>query len=169
MRKLSLLVASAASVATLAALPAHAVTLVAGGGWTSFNFGATTTDPLTFTLSAPSVLEITDAFVDGDQFDFTINSVDQGPTSTPTDDGTNIGSDYTAAYASPLYTHGTYALGAGVYSVTGVVIAHATDFPGGGGAAAQLTAVPEPASWALMLVGFGALGFAARRRRAIIA
>ena len=28
-------------------------------------------------------------------------------------------------------------------------------------------AVPEPQSWALMLVGFGAVGFAARRRRAV--
>ena len=27
--------------------------------------------------------------------------------------------------------------------------------------------VPEPASWALMLVGFGGLGMAMRRRRAV--
>lgn len=31
------------------------------------------------------------------------------------------------------------------------------------------SAAPEPASWALMLVGFGALGYAARRKRAAIA
>jgi PEP-CTERM motif len=29
----------------------------------------------------------------------------------------------------------------------------------------EATAVPEPASWAMMLLGFGAVGFAARRRK----
>ena len=32
----------------------------------------------------------------------------------------------------------------------------------------QVSAVPEPASWGLMLIGFGALGFIARRRAAKI-
>jgi hypothetical protein len=31
------------------------------------------------------------------------------------------------------------------------------------------TAVPEPATWAMMLLGFGAIGFAARRRRRLLA
>jgi outer membrane lipase/esterase len=30
-------------------------------------------------------------------------------------------------------------------------------------------AVPEPASWGLMIAGFGAVGFALRRRRALLA
>ena len=29
----------------------------------------------------------------------------------------------------------------------------------------QATAVPEPATWAMMLIGFGAVGFAMRRRQ----
>lgn len=33
-----------------------------------------------------------------------------------------------------------------------------------GAATAQVSAVPEPATWAMMLVGFGAIGFAARSR-----
>ncbi|WP_404711638.1 PEPxxWA-CTERM sorting domain-containing protein [Sphingomonas sp. MMS24-J13] len=32
-----------------------------------------------------------------------------------------------------------------------------------------MSAVPEPASWGLMIVGFGALGGAMRRRRAVVA
>ena len=35
-----------------------------------------------------------------------------------------------------------------------------------GAAAATVTAVPEPAGWAMMLVGFGGLGVILRRRRA---
>ena len=33
----------------------------------------------------------------------------------------------------------------------------------------SLTAVPEPATWALLLAGFGMVGYAARRRRAMVA
>ena len=33
----------------------------------------------------------------------------------------------------------------------------------------SITAVPEPSTWAMMLVGFGGLAFAARRRRASVA
>ncbi len=38
-----------------------------------------------------------------------------------------------------------------------------------GGLLTPPPAVPEPASWALMLAGFGTLGMAMRRRRSIIA
>lgn len=34
--------------------------------------------------------------------------------------------------------------------------------------AVNITAVPEPASWALMLMGFGGLGFAMRRRKVAV-
>lgn len=45
---------------------------------------------------------------------------------------------------------------------------HTTSFPGGE-IRAQLAAVPEPGSWALMLAGFGAIGFALRQRRRVTA
>ncbi len=53
----------------------------------------------------------------------------------------------------------------GTYSETAV---YTLNFAGGAagqvGASAQLSAVPEPATWAMMLVGFGAIGGTMRRR-----
>jgi hypothetical protein len=45
---------------------------------------------------------------------------------------------------------------------------HSTTF-GGGEIRGFLVAVPEPASWALMLLGFGAIGLAVRRRQTSLA
>jgi hypothetical protein len=45
---------------------------------------------------------------------------------------------------------------------------HTTTFPGGE-IRGFLIAVPEPASWLLMLIGFGAIGVAIRRRRLSLA
>ena len=43
---------------------------------------------------------------------------------------------------------------------------HTTQFPGGE-IRGFLATVPEPASWMLMLLGFGAIGFALRRRQSL--
>lgn len=40
-----------------------------------------------------------------------------------------------------------------------------TNFAPGGEIRGNLAAVPEPATWAMMLLGFGAMGFALRRRK----
>ena len=50
-------------------------------------------------------------------------------------------------------------------SVLGDVIANSTNNFGGSQGTFNLTAVPEPATWAMMLVGFGGLGMAMRSRR----
>ncbi len=61
-----------------------------------------------------------------------------------------------------LYTLADLGLTAGTFTLT---------IEGTRGASPQIgghvdaTAVPEPATWALMLLGFGAIGFAARRSR----
>lgn len=45
---------------------------------------------------------------------------------------------------------------------------HSTQFPGGE-IRGFLVAVPEPATWAMMLIGFGAMGWSIRRRRPSLA
>jgi hypothetical protein len=149
---------------------ASADVLTVGGGWDAFTFftvGSPFATDFSFTLTGPAVFKVTDAYIDGDQFDISINGVDQGPTSAPVDDGTQIGNDYDAAFASPSYSHGSYLLGAGVYDVTGTVIQNATGYSSGGGAAelSLPSGVPEPAAWALMLAGFAGLGLALRKAR----
>lgn len=42
---------------------------------------------------------------------------------------------------------------------------NAPGIQGGSGTGGMITAVPEPGTWALMLIGFGAIGSAMRRRR----
>ena len=57
------------------------------------------------------------------------------------------------------------ALLAGIASGKAYLNIHTTVVPGGE-IRGFLVAVPEPASWALMLIGFGAIGAAMRRRKA---
>jgi len=58
------------------------------------------------------------------------------------------------------YSLDTGVLGAGSYQIK--FVGYGT---GSFGGAATFTAVPEPATWAMMLLGFGVVGFAMRRRR----
>ena len=44
---------------------------------------------------------------------------------------------------------------------------HSTRFPGGE-IRGQLTAAPEPGTWAMMLIGFAGVGLAMRRRRTVV-
>jgi hypothetical protein len=156
----------AISVGTSAA---KADVLIVGGGWDQFSFGSPgssfSTD-FTFTLSNPAVFRVTDAFIDGDQFAISINGAFVANTSTPANDGTNIGSNFDAAFASPLFSHGAFDLGPGTYDVTGTVVQNAAGFTSGGAAAELVaTAVPEPSTWAMMILGFCGLGFMACRRK----
>ena len=70
---------------------------------------------------------------------------------------------------SPYYTPTSYT-NVSVSSANGIGGFSFTDFAQGNtiidNLVAETAAVPEPASWAMMLAGFGAVGSALRRRKA---
>jgi hypothetical protein len=177
MRLSKVLLGALAATAVVAAVPASAAVLTLGGGWSGFfNVNPNYPDPdggplydidtgdtsYTFTLTGDSVLKITDLYYNLDQFDITINGVDQGPTSYPQQDYVEPQADPDLAFADPHFSHGEYALGPGFYEVTGVSIFS----PYGYNVGAIELDVPEPAAWAMMLAGFGLVGGLVRRRGA---
>ncbi|GAA4000751.1 hypothetical protein GCM10022211_09130 [Sphingomonas humi] len=68
------------------------------------------------------------------------------------------------------FANNTINIGAGTYTlnIQGTPGSQNGSF-GGSVAFSQTAAVPEPGTWALMLIGFGAVGFSMRRRRATAA
>jgi hypothetical protein len=143
------------------------------GVWEVFDFGPAgvtsgywqdlSGSPLTYTFTVVShaVLTVTDGYFNGDQFDVNINGVNTD-TSATSFTGAYEGDNWAAASVNPAFSHSHYSLGAGTYTVTGYAIE--TPFFGVG-AGALLLGVPEPATWAMMLVGFGAVGAAMRKAR----
>jgi PEP-CTERM motif len=121
--------------------------------------------PWTFTLGTAGTLVVVDGFNSGDQFTMSDFGGGIGITSAPVT-GAVCNNDITACLGNASFSKGTFALAAGNHSLTGV----ATLSPFGGGAGYFIVrvaqgAVPEPASWAMMLVGFGVVGGALRSRR----
>ena len=166
--------AAALAISALSGGAANAVTLTLGGGWEPFyNINPAYPDPyggplydyysgdtdFTFTLTNHADLNITDTYYNLDVFDLVINGADQGPTSTPLQDYADQ-DDPDLAFADPHFSHGSYALGPGSYDVTGTSIFS----PYGYNVGFIQVAVPEPASWTMMLIGFGAIGGWMRRR-----
>ena len=170
---------AAAALGALASGPAMAnivVPLTSGGGWTEFSFGPAgsfiqdhnTGDTLdfTFTLTKPDVVRLTDGFQGGDQFEIFINNADAGPSSASTPGFLFAGDCWTCAFYDPAYSAGftraSFDLGPGTYDIEGIAIQSPY---GAGDGAISLGAVPEPATWAMMLTGFFGLGAALRRSR----
>ena len=147
---------------------ANAATLVIGSGWQNDTLVAagspTSQSPWSFTITGPATLSVTDSFISGDTF--TLSGGVTGITTfyAGAADVRSTGT-YGASWLNPIYSKFSTVLGAGSYSfsLTG---------PGQGGVPAGLGvrlddgdlvgAVPEPAAWALMLIGFGFVGGALR-------
>jgi hypothetical protein len=165
----SFALAALPAAALLVAMPASATTVLSvGGGWSGFSFGgvgSSWSDDFSFTLTGTAELRVTDAFLSGDQFKVTLNGVDYN-TSAPGSTGDDISSNYDGAFADSRWSSRSWTLGPGNYTVSGTTLL--SPF-GAGGAAIELvsSAVPEPTTWALMIMGFGAVGVVARRRRAM--
>jgi hypothetical protein len=178
-KRVSYLMAAAAaiSVGSVAlAGPTHATAIMAGTGWQSDAFAAldvpSSNSPLTFTVApgATDIFSLTDAAL-GDIYTVTINgAITAMSTSTlyPTTFTNNLGSaaaTYASAWLNSSFSHLQLTFGPGTYSLS------VTDDCSGGCSAAAVgerldaVAIPEPATWATMLVGFGALGLAMRRER----
>jgi hypothetical protein len=174
MKKLkSLAIAAALS----ASASAFAGPITADAGWYGFCFGAAgsgatagcqnqgvdvTGNTITFTVAAPSLLKVTDAFNSGDVFDVYIDSVLAFTTSAPVMGGV-YSENPDAAFSSGYYSAGSFLLNAGSYSVD--IIASASPF-GAGGAYVEVesaSVVPSPDSF--WLTGLGLLVLAALRRK----
>jgi len=101
---------------------------------------------------------------DSTQFDHYIFDNQFGPGARISENGILIGSGsmlYNIGYLGPNDTFPDY------YILSSAVGAPGSSILGSFGHA-SLAAVPEPASWAMMLTGFGLAGMAMRRRRATV-
>lgn len=178
----ALLIGAAGAAAIIAAGSASAqVALTEGGGWQVFQWldgAGSSIGEYTFTITgAPEKFWIADGYNAGDEFAISINGGGLIPTSTSLYNPDvysplyYIGDNWNAAFypdEAPYFSHLSLVLGDGTYDITGVVT-QTTETEMGifsccGAGAVQLTAVPEPSGWALMLLGFGAVGVALRRR-----
>lgn len=180
--KLFATAAIAAGLALSAAGPSYATAMVLGLGWQYDQVDSAGTpsesSPLTVTIGAgqSAQFSLTDAYLTGDHYTVVLNGGPSfgsslGLTFTPFVN--NLGpyaTTFAPAWVNPAFEHFALDFGPGSYSF--VVSGDC-----GGGCSAgfgyrvDLFSVPEPATWALMLAGFGLVGATLRqgRRQALAA
>jgi len=129
------------------------------GGWTIFTWlsgpGVFNTEgAFTYSSTGYTDVVVTDAFIDGDQFEVYDNGVLIGTTSVPLDTGA-AQADPDLAFADPGWSSGVFTVPPGNHSITILIILTATGFPDGG-AYLQITqaANPIPTLGTLGLIAF---------------
>jgi hypothetical protein len=188
------LVASAFGLLGAVSAPAYAGTATLQvNTWYSFYFGADGTpllpglvagdtppdgNPTDVAPSAPwtiflssGQITIVDVESPGDQFSVTAANArgDQTvTTSTPTENGDWVGECISCALSDPAYSQATFALKGGLTTISGTYLG-ASPYAGGYGQGEfEITGmVPEPSTWAIMLIGLAAIGAGLRSRRKI--
>jgi PEP-CTERM motif len=150
--------------------PASAAVLVLDSGWQNDTLDVagspTQNSPWTFTIATTATFSLTDAFLVGDTYTLSGDIVGSTVVGAGANDIRGTGS-FGSAWLDPVFGKFTTVVGPGTYtfSITG---------DGGGGLPAglgirldtgNLNTVPEPATWAMMLAGFGVVGFSMRRRQ----
>ncbi|HEX4179244.1 MAG TPA: PEPxxWA-CTERM sorting domain-containing protein [Caulobacteraceae bacterium] len=150
------------------------------GGGTEDSINAPTGSSWSITLARSSYVTFTDLETSGDQFQVFVNGVGATPTtntlspagqagltggltSTPNASAALIGEDIGGALANSDFSSGTFLLPQG----TDIISANYLGVIGNGDGAFFVggSAVPEPATWAIMLIGFGGIGASMRTTR----
>jgi hypothetical protein len=173
MRKL--LISAAALALLMTATAAQATTYLAGGGWqegvdNAINTAQAGAITLDVTNPAGDTFSLTDGFLVGDVYKVAFKT---GPvtitntstfTSYPTSFNNNLGdaADFAAPWLNDDYSHLQVSLSPGIYTVT-VKELENISFPAHFGF--RLDAVPEPATWAMMMLGVGLIGVGLRMSR----
>jgi hypothetical protein len=174
-----LLLAAAALVGF--ASSASATTVVAGSGWVEGVIdnanGKSTDSPLTFTVAAgqTDIFSLSDAYVPGDILTLSGSSTAHTvitstalaldfPIIGSPPDATNV--TYDQAWTDTDYSHLQLTFTAGTYSLNVFGNGSGGDPEHFGFRLDAVSAVPEPSTWAMMILGFFGVGFMAYRRKA---
>ena len=165
-----------ALLALAMATTAHANTvLVAGTGWIDDTANSaktpTVNSTISFTVGAgfTDIFSLSDNFVPGDVYAVTIDGLitdDSTFTLYPTNFPTGLGdTSFDAAWTNPAYSHLQLTFAPGSYTlVIEDISSPGFGYPAGLGYRLDASAVPEAATWALLIAGLGLTGFALRRR-----
>jgi hypothetical protein len=167
MRRVAVALLTAGLLVVLAG-PVQATPITVGGGWQSFSWsgGPGVFDfegAFTFNDGSPTGLKVTDAFIDGDQFEVYDGVLLIGTTSVPANDGADIGGNPDGAFADARWSSGKFFLAPGPHSITLKTIAIATGYPGGS-AYLRVDTIPAPGALLLGTLGAGLVGWLRRRR-----
>lgn len=171
----NLVAATAIGVGALAlAGSTNATALLAGTGWQADQVpvanAPSTASPVTFTVGAgkTDIFSLSDATAAGDVFTVTINGLITAMSTLsnyPTPFDNTLGpaaATFGPAWLNSAFGHLQLTFAPGSYSLS------ITDNKGPaafGDRLDLLSAVPEPATWAVMLLGFGAIGSSIRSTR----